>query len=163
MAAEVHCLHVCVCEFSFLSQFVTTSVFGKKKNPFVADQRPDEVGVKHLCVPSYITLHALVCFPSGGCKRGGWWWGGGGREGEEGEAWLSSRQHCNNEPASAIFKTYHQYTTGRLLNINPVVAGGSSGGARVVLRRPLALDHPIKDVLGEELICCRILKNICRL
>lgn len=55
---------------------------------------------------------------------------GGGREGEEEEeeAWLSSRQHCNNEPASAIFKTYHQYTTGRLLNINPVVAGGSSGG-----------------------------------
>lgn len=34
-------------------------------------QRPDEVGVKHLCVPSYITLHALVCFPSGGCKGGG--------------------------------------------------------------------------------------------
>lgn len=57
------------------------------KNLFVADQRPDEVGVKHLCVPSYITLHALVCFPSGGCKgggengrgeerEGGWGWGG---------------------------------------------------------------------------------------
>lgn len=47
-------------------------------------------------------------------------------------AWLSSRQRCNNEPASAIFKTYHQYTTGRLLNINPVAAGDgaaeSSGG-----------------------------------
>lgn len=31
-------------------------------------------------------------------------------EGREGS--LSSRQRCNNEPASAIFKTYHQYTTG---------------------------------------------------
>lgn len=72
----------------------------------MADQRPDEVGVKHLCVPSYITLHALVCFPSGGCK------GGGENRRRRGEAWLSSRQHCNNEPASAIFKTYHQYTTG---------------------------------------------------
>lgn len=36
----------------------------------MADQRPDEVGVKYLCVPSYITLHALVCFPSGGYKEG---------------------------------------------------------------------------------------------
>lgn len=43
----------------------------------MADQRPDEVGVKHLCVPSYITLHALLCFPSGGCKGGGEGKGGG--------------------------------------------------------------------------------------
>lgn len=52
--------------------------------------------------------------------------GGGEQEEEEGEAWLSSRQHCNSEPASAISKTYHQYTTGRLtlLNINPVAAAG---------------------------------------
>lgn len=48
----------------------------------MADQRPDEVGVKHLCVPSYITLHALVCFPSGGCKGGGEN-GRGGRRGRE--------------------------------------------------------------------------------
>ena len=73
----------------------------------------------------------------------------GGRE-DGGRAWLSSRQHCNNEPASAIFKTYHQYTTGssRLLNINPVATGGRLRRARVVLRRPPVLDHPIKDVLG---------------
>lgn len=46
----------------------------------MADQRPDEVGVKHLRVPSYITLHALVCFPSGGYK-GGTGGGVGGRLG----------------------------------------------------------------------------------
>lgn len=115
----------------------------------MADQRPDEVGVKHLCAPSYITLHALLCFPSGGCKGGGETREGGGRM-EGGRAWLSSRQHCNNEPASAIFKTYHQYTTGssRLLNINPVATGGRLRRARVVLRRPPVPDHPIKDVLG---------------
>lgn len=85
LAAEVHCRHVCVCA-SFPSLLthglMTRRVFGTLFFYLgdVLRERPDEVGVKDLCVPGYITLHALVCFPSGGYKGGGeserkgWWW-----------------------------------------------------------------------------------------
>lgn len=76
------CLHLCACAVVSFSpvqatkvRLVTRGVFYTKPLS-VADQRPDDVGVEHVCVASYITLHALVCFPSGcftgdGERKGG--------------------------------------------------------------------------------------------